>query len=203
MNFSASELSARAMYHWMVGLITPRPIAWVSTRSSAGHVNLAPFSFFNGVGAKPPCLMFCPANNDDGSPKDTLRNLTETGQFAVSIVNEAVVDAMNMTAGAFDHEVDEYDVAKIEKADCVTIDVPRVSDAIATFECELMQAIQLGTGPGGANLVIGHIRHLHVADGLVADGRLKLRDLKTVGRMGGPLYCRTNDLFDLARPSQD
>jgi len=200
MNLSIDDLSAAAMYHWMTGLITPRPIAWVSTTSSRGHVNLAPYSFFNGVGANPPCLMFCPANKDDGSPKDTLRNITETGQFAVNLVTEAFGESMNTTAAGYEADVDEFDMAGLEKVACQTIDVPRVAAAAATFECKLMHAMTLGTGPGGANLVLGRITHLHVDDSLMVDGKLDLSRLATIGRMGGPEYCRTNDKFEMPRP---
>ncbi|MEM9586337.1 MAG: flavin reductase family protein, partial [Planctomycetota bacterium] len=98
MHIDPSQTSVSALYHWMVGLITPRPIAWVSTRSQEGHRNLAPYSFFNGVGAKPPTLMFCPANRDDGTPKDTLENIRQTGQFVINVVTESVLQAMNLTA---------------------------------------------------------------------------------------------------------
>ena len=91
MQLDPGELSIRETYTWMVNLITPRPIAWVSTVSAAGVANLAPFSFFNGVGANPPTIMFCPANRRDGTRKDTLKNIERTGEFVVNLVTDSVV----------------------------------------------------------------------------------------------------------------
>lgn len=195
MNIDPSGISTKAMYHWMVGLITPRPIAWVSTRSRAGVDNLAPFSFFNGVGANPPCLMFCPANNDQGHSKDTLANVRDVEQFAVNLVTTEMVGPMDATAGNYPPDQDEFAIAGLSKSPCEAIAVARVANSAATFECELMQIIELGDGPGGANLVIGRIVHLHVADRHVRDGRLDATNLDTVGRMGRGDYCRTEGRF--------
>lgn len=200
MKVDLSSISSSAIYHWMVGLITPRPIAWVSTRSADGVDNLAPFSFFNGVGANPPCLMFCPANGPDGGPKDTLANVRSTGVFAVNLVTEQVVEAMNISAGNFRPEEDEFEFASVQKVECDEIPVARVEAAVAAFSCELLQAIQMGTGPGGANLVVGKIVGLHVADSVLRGDRLNPEALSTVGRLGGASYCRTTDRFELPRP---
>ncbi len=200
MQLDPSELSKGAMYAWMVNLITPRPIAWVSTQSSSGVRNLAPFSFFNGVGANPPTLMFCPANQRDGRPKDTLANVRETGQFVVNLVTSDVVDAMNLTAGEYEADQDEFKIASVATADSSKVDVPRVAGAAASIECELLQAIQLGSGPAGANLVVGRIVWIDVRDDLVVDGRLDATKLETIGRMGGATYVLTTDRFEMPRP---
>ena len=136
MKLDPQSLSTREMYQWMVQLITPRPIAWVSTESSTGVANLAPFSFFNGVGANPPTIMFCPANARDGSPKDTLRNIQQTGQFAVNLVSFADAESMNQTAVAYAPDEDEFVMASINKATCDLIDPPRVAQAIVAMECQ-------------------------------------------------------------------
>ena len=98
MQFDPESLSIRDLYGWMVQLITPRPIAWVSTLSSTGIANLAPYSFFNGVGANPPTLVFCPSNNRFGEAKDTLANIRHTGEFVVNVVTEEWATQMNATA---------------------------------------------------------------------------------------------------------
>ncbi|NND97389.1 MAG: flavin reductase family protein [Pirellulaceae bacterium] len=203
MQFDPDDMSVRDIYGWMVGLITPRPIAWVSTLSIDGIANLAPFSFFNGVGGNPPTIVFCPANNREGRPKDTLANIQRTGQFAVNLVTAADVEAMNLTSADFAADEDEFALASIAKAPCDRIDVPRVAQAAATLECQLHSAIQLGTGPGGANLVIGRVVYLHVSDAVVDEtGRLRADKLDTIGRMGGAQYVRTSDRFEMPRPKR-
>ena len=202
MQIDPDELSIRDFYSWMVHLITPRPIAWVSTISSDGVGNLAPFSFFNGVGANPPTLMFCPANDRRGQPKDTLANIRETGEFVVNVVTEKNVRSMNLTAAPFAPHEDEFEHADIAKLPSLRIKPPRVADAVAAFECQLYQAIQIGHGPGGANVVIGRIVQLHIADEIYGKESEPAMQIDTVGRMGGPGYVKTTDRFDLPRPSR-
>ena len=203
MQINPSDLTTRDLYTWMVRLITPRPIAWVSTMSATGVANLAPFSFFSGVGANPPTVLFCPANNRLGEPKDTLANILGSGQFVVNVVTHADAEAMNMTSCELDADVDEFDFASIEKASSQIVSVPRVANASACMECELHQAITLGTGPGGANLVIGRIVWIHLADQLLSDsGDFDASRLDTIGRMGGDDYVRTGERFSLPRPTR-
>ena len=120
------ELSVRELYSWMVQLITPRPIAWVSSHSKDGVANLAPYSFFNGVGANPPLIMFCPANNRLGEAKDTLQNVRQNGEFVVNMVTEAMAEQMNQTAAEYGPELDEFVAAGVSKADSIKVQVPRV-----------------------------------------------------------------------------
>ncbi len=201
MELDPDHMRTRDIYGWMVDLITPRPIAWVSTISSDGICNLAPFSFFNGVGANPPLLMFCPANNRDGKPKDTLANIQGNGQFVVNLVTMDVAEAMNLTSTEFDADVDEYESSGIEKVASAHVRPPRVANSAAAMECVLHQAIQLGHGAGGANLVIGRIVCFHVRDDLVNEcGELIAERLHTIGRLGGSRYTTTTDRFQLTRP---
>ena len=200
MQIDPTQIPTREMYQWMVGLITPRPIAWVSTTDGVGNDNLAPYSFFNGVGAKPPLLMFCPANKRDGSPKDTLANIRASGQFAVNIVTEEVLQAMNISATEYGPDEDEFEMSGVGKIECEKISVPRVKESLVTFECELCQSLQLGFGPGGANLVIGKIVLVHADPNLVdSSGKLIEENLHSIGRMGGSSYTRTTDRINLPR----
>ena len=109
MLFDPEQMSVRDIYLHMVRLITPRPIAWVSTCSQAGKHNLAPFSFFNGVGANPPTVVFSPVNRRDGSKKDTLLNVEETGEFVVNIVSYSQAEQMNQTSADYDSEINEFE----------------------------------------------------------------------------------------------
>jgi flavin reductase (DIM6/NTAB) family NADH-FMN oxidoreductase RutF len=196
------QASIRDVHSYMVSLITPRPIAWVATVSAAGEMNLAPFSYFNGVGANPPTLMFCPANRRDGSPKDTLANVEQTRQFTVNLVSFAQAEAMNQTSADYDSRVSEFATCGVVGTPSVKVGPPRVKDSLASFECELLQVLKLGSGPAGANVVIGQIVLLHVADEVLdANGRVNAAKLDTIGRLGGQAYLRTTDRFELERPS--
>ena len=209
MDIDFDRIGGADIYAWMSNLIAPRPIAWVSSSSGSGVANLAPYSYFNAVGTRPPTLMFCPANHSDGREKDTLVNVRRSGQFVVNLVTPEVASAMNATAADVDAEVSEFELAGIDRVHSSTVDVPRVADAVAAFECGLHSVVTLAAGPGGANLVIGRIRSVYVADDFVddVDGR-PLPNAESlhnrfhpIGRMGGPNYARTADQFEIDRPS--
>lgn len=195
-------ISKLDLYNHMTRLITPRPIAWVSTRSRGGIDNLAPYSYFNAVGTKPPTLMFCPANKMDGTKKDTLVNIEATGQFVVNIVSGAMVLPMNQSSAEYPAEVSEFAAVGLSRARSCRIEVPRVAEAFAAIECDLHSVVILGTGPGGASLVIGRIVAIYIDDRcLDSTGQIDPSILDTVGRMGGPFYASTRERFEVERPS--
>lgn len=201
MEFDPDSMSTRDVYLKMVSLITPRPIAWVSTLSQTGVANLAPYSFFNGIGANPPSLMFAPVNRRDGSRKDSLLNVENNGQFVVNVVSFEQAESMNQTSADFDSETSEFSACGLTPLESMKVSPPRVAEAKASFECELLQTLHLGTGPAGANLVIGRIVMIHVADEVVTEsGEVLPESLDTIGRLGGAGYSRTTDRFDLQRP---
>lgn len=202
MELDPQKLSHSDIYAHMIRLITPRPIAWVSTLSDAGVANLAPFSYFNAVGSRPPTLMFCPANRPDGRPKDTLANIQANGEFVVNVVSFELAEQMNQSAAAYDADVSEFQACGLTPADSLRVRPPRVAEARAHFECQLHSVINLGTGPAGANLVLGRILAIHVADEVLDErGRADPAKLDTIGRLGGISYARTTDRFDINRPS--
>jgi flavin reductase (DIM6/NTAB) family NADH-FMN oxidoreductase RutF len=197
------ELPARDVYRWLISAITPRPIAWVSTVSPEGATNLAPFSFFNGVTSNPPSLLFCPVNDRNGAPKDTLRNVEATGEFVVNVCSFAQAEPMNASGGAFPYGESEFERCGIASAPSLTVKPPRVAAAPVAFECGLHQIVRIGSGPLGGNIVIGLIRRIHVADAVLgADGFCDPAKLDTIGRMGGDLYTRTRDRFVIERPAR-
>ena len=116
MQFNPADMGIRDVYTLMVQLITPRPIAWVSTVSKSGVTNLAPYSFFNGVGANPPSVLFCPVNRRDGTRKHSLLNVLETGEFVVNLVSFDNAEIMNQTSADFEQEQSEIDALGIETA---------------------------------------------------------------------------------------
>jgi flavin reductase (DIM6/NTAB) family NADH-FMN oxidoreductase RutF len=200
-SFDATEYSDEDIYKLLIGLVVPRPIGWIGSKSPDGVRNLAPFSFFNAVAASPPTVIFSTIRRH-GHHKDTLANVAATGVFTVNIVTEEVVDAMNVTAGSYGPEVDEFEISGLTPVPGSVVDAPMVAESKANFECRLSQIVPIGeNGPMAASIVIGEILRAHV-DGAILDGtRVDQTALRAVGRMGGPLYTHTRDLFQLERPN--
>jgi flavin reductase (DIM6/NTAB) family NADH-FMN oxidoreductase RutF len=201
MTIDPATLPPRDFYRHMVACITPRPIAWVSTVSPADIPNLAPFSFFNGVGANPPAVVFCPVNRRDGSRKDTLVNVEATRQFVVNVVSDGLAERMNATSAEFEYGVSEFERCGLTPVASVRVRPPGVGEAAVRMECELLDVVRVGDGPLSGNVVIGRIVLLHADESVLdAAGQIDPAKLDTVGRMGGSLYARTRERFSMDRP---
>lgn len=190
---------AERAYSLLVSLVTPRPIAWVTTLGPDGVVNAAPFSFFNALGADPPIVGFCPGDRDDGTPKDTARNVRLTHEFVVNLVDEGVAEAMNKTSAALPYGVSELASAGLTTKASSVVRAPRIAEAPASLECVEWGTLQIG----GNRLVIGLVKRVHVRDELYDPETQRIRTEKfhVVGRMAGPhWYCRTRDRFEMVRP---
>jgi flavin reductase (DIM6/NTAB) family NADH-FMN oxidoreductase RutF len=189
------------VYRTLIEVVTPRPIAWVSTIDSQGRVNLAPFSFFNAVGGNPPVVVFSAGLRRDGSRKDTLRNVEATGQF---VVNAAVADLapqVNLSSKELPFGESEVDLAGLTLAPSRKVKPPGIAESPVHLECQLRQVVPLGDGPGAGVLVIGEVVLIDVADALLDEkGRVDPRRLRTIARLGGDWYCHTSDLFEMKRP---
>ena len=189
------------VYRALTGIVTPRPIAWVSTVDRQGLVNLAPFSFFNVFGSAPPVVVFSPTLRRDRSKKDTLLNIEETGEFVVNAAVETVIEALNLTAAELPRGQSEPDFAGLVMVPSERVKPPRVAISPAHLECRLIQVLPVGNQPLSANLVIGEVVLIHLDDALLnAEGIVDPGKLKSVGRLNGDSYIRTTDIFDLARP---
>jgi flavin reductase (DIM6/NTAB) family NADH-FMN oxidoreductase RutF len=200
-----AEQPARQIYKLMTGIIVPRPVALVSTVDGSGLANLAPFSFFCGVGSVPPTLLFCPAlrSNAGADPtrrKDTLRNVEETGEFVVNVVSDAIAAAANITAAEVGPEVDEFELAGLTAVPSAVVRPPRVWESPAQMECKLMQVIYTSQKPGGGVIVLGEIVRFHVREDLVENFRVDPEGLDAVGRMAGNTWVRTRERIELIRP---
>ena len=181
-------------------VVTPRPIGWISSRDAQGRDNLAPYSFFNAVAYVPPQVMFAStaAKPDREGTKDSVGNIRETGVFCVNIVEYAMRNVMNVSSGTYPREVDEFDRAGIERAECETIACSRVAGAPANLECRLTQIVQL---PGEANFVVfGEVTGVHLRDDCLVDGRFDITTFQPLARLGYRDYARVTELFSLARP---
>lgn len=185
----------------MIGSIVPRPIALVSTCSPDGILNLAPFSYFNGVCSNPPTIMFAPARRGyDGKTKDTLNNIQNTNEFVVNIVSEDFAEKMVACSTDFEPEIDEFEVSGLTPSPCQKIKPPLVKEAQVSYECKLNRIIPIGDeSPGSGFIVIGTIVLFHIADDVYENGKINLEKLRPVGRLAGNNYIRTSDQFEIVR----
>ena len=191
---------ANRAYALLSSLVTPRPIAWVTTLGPDGVVNAAPFSFFNVLGANPPIVGFCPGDRDDGTPKDTARNIRLSHEFVVNLVDEKTAEAMNRTAATLPYGVSEIQSADLTTAPSSVVKPPRIAESPASLECTEWGTLQIG----GNRVVIGLIKRLHLRDELfdAEKRRVRTEKLFTIGRMAAPhWYCRTRDRFEMIRPA--
>jgi flavin reductase (DIM6/NTAB) family NADH-FMN oxidoreductase RutF len=210
MDVIPSQLAHRELYNILISAVVPRPIAWVSSLSASGQPNLAPFSFFNAVCAKPPLLAFAPGMRSPkksgatgevaGEPKDTLRNIRETREFVINVVSYELGEAMNLTSGDYEASINEFDVAKVASAPSKVVRPRRVAESPVSFECKLYQILDFNPAPEGGSLVIGEIVSIHINEQHIREGRLDRNSLDLIGRMGGMQYTRTTERFEMARP---
>jgi flavin reductase (DIM6/NTAB) family NADH-FMN oxidoreductase RutF len=205
MQLDPATLDAERAYKFLIGAIMPRPIAVVGTRSPDGaSVNLAPFSFFCGVGSNPVTLCFCPANDEAGGEKDTLRNAKPvaeggSGEFTVSVAPHRIIRQVVAAAEGLAYGDSEFVLTGLTPVDGVQVRAPRVTESPVAFECRTMQVIRTNPGaPSGGNLVLGRVVMIHIDDAAIdARGRIDPAQLDLVGRMAGLGYCTTRDRFDL------
>jgi flavin reductase (DIM6/NTAB) family NADH-FMN oxidoreductase RutF len=186
-------------YQLLVSLVTPRPIALVTTLSPDGKVNAAPFSFFNVLGAQPPIVAFAPGDRDDGTPKDTALNVRTTHQFVVNLVDENIAEAMNRCAASLPYGENELVHAGLTAAPSSSVKPPRIAEAPASLECVEWGTLQIGNN----RVVIGVVKRLHLREELfnAEKKRINTDKLFLIGRMAPPhWYCRTRDRFEMIRP---
>jgi flavin reductase (DIM6/NTAB) family NADH-FMN oxidoreductase RutF len=196
-----AEHDYRDIYKLMVGVIVPRPIAFVSTISADGIRNLAPFSFFTGISANPPVICFSPMiRGSDGARKDTLRNIEVTKEFVVNVVSEGFAEKMNICSAEFPPAVDEFEMSGLTPFPSDLVKPPRVKESRINMECRLVQIVEISDKPLGGSLVLGEVLRFHVDSALFDHYKIDPDKLHAIGRMGGPTYTRTTDRFDMTRP---
>ena len=193
MEVSGDDLDSA--YRLLSTAVTPRPIAWVSTRSADGVDNLAPFSFFTVASIAPPILAFYPVGTG-ADLKDTPRNLKDTEECVVNVVTSDVVEPMNETSATLSPGANEFDRADVTAAESTRVAPPRVDEAKVALECELHDIRAVGS----STQVLVEVVHAHVDDDATTDGNVDVEKLDTVGRMAGSLYASTDDRFAIERP---
>ena len=193
------EYADRA-YQILASLVTPRPIALVTTVSADGKVNAAPFSFFNLMGANPPICAFAPGDRENGTPKDTALNIRSMHEFVVNLVDESIAEAMNQCAASLPYGESELTRAGLTAAPSSVVKPPRIVEAPASLECVEWGTLQIG----GNRVVIGLIKRVHLRDELfdMEKKRVRTDKLLTIGRMAAPhWYCKTSERFEMVRPA--
>ena len=189
------------IYKLMIGMIVPRPIAFVSTVDAAGVRNLAPFSYFTACSSNPPVVCFCTTVRSSAHPyKDTLQNVKATGEFVVNIVSEEFAAQMNLCSADVPPEVDEFELSGLTPIASDLVKPPRVAESKVQMECRLFQIVTVSDRPSGGILVLGEVLRFHVLESLLDGFKIDPEKLNAIGRMGGPTYARTRDRFDMPRP---
>jgi flavin reductase (DIM6/NTAB) family NADH-FMN oxidoreductase RutF len=201
MQIDVSKTEVVSVYQMLVGLVAPRPIAWVTTLSASGVVNLAPFSFFNAFGANPPVVVFSPTLKRDGGKKDTLLNIEANGEFVINASSEKHAELINMSSKMLSPDESELNLTGQKTIESIRVKPPRLADVPFALECKVIQVIPVGHGAISANLVIGEILTMHIDDMVLDEkGQPDPRKIKAIARLGGENWCRTQDLFQLERP---
>ncbi|MDW8325683.1 MAG: flavin reductase family protein [Anaerolineales bacterium] len=193
------DLQPRDVYRLLISIVVPRPIAWVSSLGADGSLNLAPFSFFNAVAGNPPTVMFS-VGQRQGVPKDTLRNVRETGEFVLNVVDEALAEKMNLTSGEYAYEVNEFERAGLTPLASMLVKPPRVAEAAVTMECRATQIVPVQDTT--YTMVLGQVQVFHVREGLLRpNGAVDATLLKPVARLSGDEYATLGTVFEMKRPS--
>lgn len=186
-------------------LIVPRPIGWISTVDAKGNVNLAPYSFYNGVSEFPPMVYFSVTGTYGDTPtKHSRMNAEATGEFVVNIVTEKLKDEMNVTTTMFPYGVDELAKAGLTPAPCRFVKPPRVAESPVALECKYWRTIELPPEPGHeskrASMVLGTVVGIHIDDSIVKAGRIDVASFRPIARLGYSEYSTTDNVWRLPRP---
>ena len=200
MVFDVAQLDAQQNYQLLIGGITPRPIAWISTRSKEGVDNLAPYSFFTVASCNPPVLLYTQVTQRSGNNKDTLQNLLETKECVVNIVNSALLEQMNATSAALGIKESEFSFANVEACESAQVLTKSVKNAPVRYECRLREVVRVSDLPAGGQLILLDVIGIYVDDALYKNDAIDQQDIDSVGKMGGNHFSLTTNTIELTRP---
>lgn len=200
MNFDISDLGNQAKYRLLNGGVTPRSIAWISTRSKVGVDNLAPYSFFTVASCNPPVLMYTQITPRTDIHKDTLKNLMETGECVVNIVSSDLMDMMNATSASLPIDESEFSHVGVEYSASQTVLPLSVEESPVRYECRLRETFSIGDSAGSGTVVLLDVVSIYVRDDLYSDGIINQTHIDSVGKMGGDGYYINAEYTELGRP---
>jgi len=182
----------------ITALVLPRPIGWISTIGADGVVNLAPYSFFNAIAGRPPFVMFASSGR-----KDSQRNAETSGEFVANLATFDLRDAVNATSATLAPEIDEAALAGLEMAPSLSVRPPRVLRSPVALECLTTNIIPLVCRDGTTSyntLIVGEVVGIYIDDAVLTDGRIDVRKLKPISRLGYDEYAVTETIFRMTRP---
>jgi flavin reductase (DIM6/NTAB) family NADH-FMN oxidoreductase RutF len=196
MGLELARLPALERYKLLIGLVIPRPIAWVSTWSGNGVANCAPFSFFNVISEEPPLCIISFNRRSDGAMKHTLKNIRRTGEFVVNLADEGTANAMHATSAEIPEAESEFEKCGLTPVPATAVRHPRIGEAAASLECRVERRIEFGPE---RELVIGEILVVHAREGIIdpKTKRISEEDYRPIGRLFASRYCTTRQRFDL------
>ena len=196
-------VSQPELHSILLTAVAPRPICFASTIDKDGNVNLSPFSFFNVFSSNPPIMIFSPSRSGrDNSLKHTHENVLEVPEVVINIVNHKMAEQMSLSSTAYAKGVNEFQKAGFTEVPSEKVRPPRVAESPVSFECSVMEVIELAQTPGAGNLIIAKVELIHVDDSYFTNGILDTEKLDLVGRMGGNWYIRAikDSLFEIPKP---
>ena len=187
-------------YKFLIGSILPRPIAVVSTLNADGTNNVAPFSFFTAVSAKPMIVAFCPMiRSSTGKMKDTPLNILREKEFVINFVHESIVDKINLTSTELPYGEDEFSFSGLTPIDSEVVKAKRIKESLIHFECRFRDQLSYGNDPGCGQIITGEVVRIHVAEDILENGKIITQKFKPVGRGAGNDWFRCSDVFELER----
>ena len=200
MIFDVDELNPQARYRLLNGGVTPRPIAWISTRSAENIDNLAPYSFFTVASCNPPVLLYTQVTQRNAVDKDTLKNLMETGECVINIVNAALLEKMNMTSASLAIDESEFNFASVESCASDKVLPRSVKESPVRYECTLRDTISISDLPAGGTVILLDVKSIYVRDDVYKDGLVDQTLVGSVGKMGGDHFSLTTETVEINRP---
>lgn len=198
-NICPKDLEWRDAYRLLMNTIVPRPIALVSTIGENGVFNLAPFSGFGPMSVSPYLIHINIGRQRDGQKKDTLVNIEFSKDFVINVVNEALAEAMNQSSAESPRDTDEFKEVGLTPVKADIVKPPMVAESPVNMECQLVQILKFGELPRQNSVIIGEVVQVHIKDELYVNGEIQMSALNALGRLGGNLYCRTTDIFEMER----
>ncbi|MGE5701399.1 MAG: flavin reductase family protein [Clostridia bacterium] len=199
MEIVISEIDRQSKYKLLIGSVLPRPIAWITSVNENGIVNAAPFSYFNVACIEPMMISVSIMRKPGGMMKDTARNIEQTRDFVINMVDVHNVEAVNQSSADYPPEQSEVDEIGLTKLPSQQVRAPRLAEARIHYECRLHQIVSLGE-PASADLIIAEVVHVQVADELYHDGKIDVQKLAPVSRLAGHSYATLGEVFDRPRP---
>jgi flavin reductase (DIM6/NTAB) family NADH-FMN oxidoreductase RutF len=194
MRIDPSGLEAERIYRLMTGIVVPRPIAWVTSLSSRGVLNLAPFSAFTFVSQKPPMLAIS-VGRKGKTYKDTAHNILDTEEYVIHIADTPLMNAVHESSVEHPPEVSEVEQLGLETVASERIKVPRLSAPPVAMECRFRQCLEFGEAR--SRLIVGEVVMFHIRDGLINNGKIETAMLDPIARIAGPRYARLGEIVTL------